>query len=516
MSAAIEIEFVPLSEVQPLVAAQAGKGELGTLVVFAAENLVVGTSTSDILGLAGELVHKAAGIAKFRGRTASALDILTPAGLAADRLIVAGTAQKQPSKGEPPAPDHLGLGGFVGGKLSGTARATIVFDLPQAPAEPAAAAADFAMGLKLRAYKFDIYKTKKKDDEEKDKEVALLVRIAVEDVAGARAQMRRRDAVADGVTLARTLVNEPANVLYPAAFAERTKELEKLGVEVEILDEPAMDRLGMGALLGVGQGSTHESRLVVMRWNGAGNDNAVPLAFIGKGVCFDSGGISIKPAASMEDMKGDMAGAACVVGLIQALAARKAKVNAIGAIGLVENMPSGEAQRPGDIVKSMSGQTIEIINTDAEGRLVLADVLWYIQDKYKPRFMINLATLTGAILVALGNEYAGLFSNDDELSARLVAAGTATGEKVWRMPLGPAYDKLIDSKFADVKNTGGRNAGSITAAQFLQRFVNDVPWAHLDIAGTGMSSPQTDINQSWGSGWGVRLLDRLVADQYEN
>jgi leucyl aminopeptidase len=253
-----------------------------------------------------------------------------------------------------------------------------------------------------------------------------------------------------------------------------------------------------------------------MRWNGAGSDKTAPLAFIGKGVCFDTGGISIKPAANMEDMKGDMAGAACVVGLMQALASRKAKVNAIGAIGLVENMPSGEAQRPGDIVKSMSGQTIEIINTDAEGRLVLADVLWYVQDKYKPQFMIDLATLTGAILIALGNEYAGLFSNDDELSARLAAAGTATGEKVWRMPLAPAYDKLIDSKFADMKNVGGRNAGSITAAQFLQRFVNDVPWAHLDIAGTGMSSPQTDINQSWGSGWGVRLLDRLIADQYEN
>jgi leucyl aminopeptidase len=513
MSAAVEIEFVPLSEIQLETAAQAGKGELGTLVVFAAENLALAVATSRVLGPAGELVHKAAGIARFRGRTASALDVLAPAGVAADRLIVAGTAPKKPSKGEPPAPDYPSLGGFVGGKLSGMARATIVFDLPQAPADPAAAAADFALGLKLRAYKFDIYKTKKKEEE--DKEVALLVRIAVEDVAGARAQMSRRDAVADGVTLARTLVDEPANVLYPAAFAERTKELEKLGVEVDILDEPAMDRLGMGALLGVGQGSTHESRLVVMRWNGAGNDKNTPLAFIGKGVCFDSGGISIKPAASMEDMKGDMAGAACVVGLIQALAARKAKVNAIGAIGLVENMPSGEAQRPGDIVKSMSGQTIEIINTDAEGRLVLADVLWYIQDKYKPLFMIDLATLTGAILIALGNEYAGLFSNDDELSARLVAAGTATGEKVWRMPLGPAYDKLIDSKFADVKNTGGRNAGSVTAAQFLQRFVNDVPWAHLDIAGTGMSSPQTDINQSWGSGWGVRLLDRLVADQYE-
>jgi leucyl aminopeptidase len=251
-----------------------------------------------------------------------------------------------------------------------------------------------------------------------------------------------------------------------------------------------------------------------MRWNGA-KASAKPVAFIGKGVTFDTGGISIKPAGGMEDMKGDMAGAACVVGLMHALAARKAKVNAIGAIGIVENMPGGKAQRPGDIVKTLSGQTIEIINTDAEGRLVLADVLWHVQDKFKPTFMVNLATLTGAILVALGTEYAGLFSNNDELSERLAAAGLATGEKVWRMPMGPAYDKLIDSKFADMKNVGGRHAGSITAAQLLQRFVNDTPWAHLDIAGTGMSSPATDINQSWGSGWGVRLLDRLVADHYE-
>ncbi len=247
----------------------------------------------------------------------------------------------------------------------------------------------------------------------------------------------------------------------------------------------------------------------------AARKSAKPLAFIGKGVCFDTGGISIKPAAGMEDMKGDMAGAACVVGLMHALAARKAKVNAVGAIGLVENMPDGNAQRPGDIVTSMSGQTIEIINTDAEGRLVLGDVLWHVNKKFQPEFMIDLATLTGAIIVALGHEYAGLFSNNDKLSDRLIKAGQETNERVWRMPLGPEYDKQIDSKFADMKNTGGRNGGSITAAQFLQRFVEKTPWAHLDIAGTGMGSPQSDINRSWGSGFGVRLLDRLVADFYE-
>jgi leucyl aminopeptidase len=256
---------------------------------------------------------------------------------------------------------------------------------------------------------------------------------------------------------------------------------------------------------------------VVMRWNGARGKTkkSTPVAFVGKGVCFDTGGISIKPGGGMEDMKGDMAGAACVVGLMHALASRKAKVNAIGAIGLVENMPDGGAIRPGDILTSMSGQTIEVINTDAEGRLVLADVLWYIQDKYKPAFMVDLATLTGAILVALAQEYAGLFSNNDELATRLSQAGVATGEKVWRMPLGAVYDKMIDSKFADVKNAAGRHGGSITAAQFLQRFVNGSPWAHLDIAGVGMGSPASEINQSWGSGWGVRLLDRLVADHYE-
>jgi leucyl aminopeptidase len=251
-----------------------------------------------------------------------------------------------------------------------------------------------------------------------------------------------------------------------------------------------------------------------MRWNG-GKDGDAPVAFIGKGVTFDTGGISIKPAGGMEDMKGDMAGAACVTGLMHALAARKAKVNAIGAIGLVENMPDGKAQRPGDIVTSMSGQTIEIINTDAEGRLVLADVLWHVQDAFKPTFMVDLATLTGAIMVALGQEHAGLFSNNDDLADRLLAAGKATGEKVWRMPLGAEYDKQIDSKFADMKNTGGRNGGSITAAQFLQRFVNERPWAHLDIAGTAMGSPQTEVSKGWASGFGVRLLDRLVADHYE-
>ena len=315
--------------------------------------------------------------------------------------------------------------------------------------------------------------------------------------------------------VARDLINEPANALGPVEFAERASELASLGVEIDVLGPEDMEKLGMGALLGVAQGSVRPARVVVMQWHGAKSKRAKPVCIIGKGVVFDSGGLSMKPAAGMEDMKGDMGGAACVVGLMKALAARKAAANVVGIIGLVENMVSGAAQRPGDIVTSMSGQTIEVLNTDAEGRLVLADVMWYAQDRFKPRLMIDLATLTGAIMVALGKEYAGLFSNDDKLAGELVDAGLATGEKVWRMPLSKGYDKLIDSKNADMKNIGGRFGGAITAAQFLQRFVKDTPWAHLDIAGTALDSPKDELNQSWSSGWGVRLLNHMIAEKYE-
>ena len=404
------------------------------------------------------------------------------------------------------------LGGAVFGRApASAAEVAVVAEFPNGHLN-AGQVADLALGAQLRAYSFDRYKTKKKDGEDAPKQRRLT--IGTSDADKARKAFASREAIADGVVMARDLVNEPANILYPEEFARRASALKKVGVDVEILDEKALTRLKMNALLGVGQGSVRESRVVIMRWNG-GKKGDKPLGFIGKGVCFDTGGISIKPAAGMEDMKGDMAGAACVVGLMHALAARKAKVNVVGAIGLVENMPDGNAQRPGDIVTSMSGQTIEIINTDAEGRLVLADVLWYVAKTYKPEFMIDLATLTGAIIVSLGHEYAGLFSNNDKLADRLVEAGKLSGERLWRMPLGPEYDKQIDSKFADMKNTGGRMGGAITAAQFLQRFVDKTPWAHLDIAGTGMGSPQSDINKSWGSGFGVRLLDRLVANSYE-
>jgi leucyl aminopeptidase len=408
--------------------------------------------------------------------------------------------------------DFVKLGGVAMGKAPASAsNVTILADLPGGGMKPDAAA-DIALGARLRAYAFDRYKTKRKEGEERPKEVKVTV--AVNGVPAVQRAFTSRAAVADGVVLARDLVNEPANVLYPAEFASRTTALKKLGVAVEVLDVPAMKKLGMNALLGVGQGSPHDSRCVIMRWNG-GKKGAEPVAFVGKGVCFDTGGVSMKPASGMEDMKGDMAGAACVVGLMHALAARKAKVNAVGAIGIVENAVDGNSQRPGDIVTTMSGQTIEVVNTDAEGRLVLADVLHYVRTRFKPKFMIDLATLTGAIIVALGHQYAGLFSNDDGLAERLLKAGEATGERVWRMPLGPEFDKQIESKFADMKNIGGRPAGSITAALILSRFVDKTPWAHLDIAGTGMDSPHTDINRGWASGFGVRLLDHLVAEHYE-
>jgi len=476
--------------------------------VFCDDALRLGTVTRGLLGPAAALVARAAAADRFKGKSGSSLDLVAPADLKVARLVVVGCGKP----GDMKRKDFVKLGGTAMGKVpSSAANATILAELPN-KAMTAEQAADLGLGVRLRGYRFDRYKTKQKEGEEKP--AAVKVDIGVADVARTRSVWNARNGLADAVLLARDLINEPANVLYPVEFARRAAALKRLGVAVDVLDVPAMKRLGMNALVGVGQGSAHESRTVIMRWNG-GKKDAAPVAFIGKGVCFDTGGISIKPAANMEDMKGDMAGAACVVGVMQALAARKAKVNAIGAIGLVENMPDGSAQRPGDIVKTMSGQTIEIINTDAEGRLVLADVLHYVNTKHKPRLMIDLATLTGAIMVALGQEYAGLFANDDKLADRLVKAGQATGERVWRMPLGPEYDKMIDSKFADMKNTGGRWGGAITAAQLLARFVGKTPWAHLDIAGTALGSPQTETNKSWSAGWGVQLLDRLVEDYYE-
>src|SRR5499426_1266565 len=436
MSGRLKLEFAPLAALAK-----------GVLVLFCEDGVKFGSAARRALGPSGDLVRRAAAADRFKGKNGSLLDLVAPAGLDASRLVIVGVGKARDLK----AQDFVKLGGGAMGKIPATAsEATLIADLPGGAIRPERVA-DLALGAQLRAYAFDRYKTKRKEEEEKA--AKLKVTIAVAGVAAAEKAFAPRAAVADGVAIARDLVNEPANVLYPEEFARRVGSLKKLGADVDVLGVKEMKKLGMNALLGVGQGSEHESRTVIMRWSG-GKKGTPPVAFIGKGVCFDTGGISIKPASGMEDMKGDMAGAACVVGLMQALAERKAKVNAVGAIGLVENMPDGKAQRPGDIVSTMSGQTIEIINTDAEGRLVLADVLHYVATKYKPKFMIDLATLTGAIMVALGQEYAGLFSNDDKLSERLAKAGEATGERVWRMPLGPEYDKMIASKFADMKNTG--------------------------------------------------------------
>ncbi|WP_428376222.1 leucyl aminopeptidase [Lichenicoccus sp.] len=376
-------------------------------------------------------------------------------------------------------------------------------------------AAHAALGARLGAYRFDRYRTRE-SAEDKPRLATLTVLAGEPDIArAARAAWPALEAVAHGVALTRDLVSEPANVLSPPVFAERIAALAYLGLEIETLGPAEMQRLGFGALLGVAMGSDKEPRTVIMRWNGGAAD-AAPVAFIGKGVTFDSGGISIKPAGGMEDMKWDMAGAGTVVGLMAALAGRQARVNAIGVVGLVENMLSGGAQRPGDVVTSHSGQTIEVLNTDAEGRLVLADMLSYTLERYKPRFMVDLATLTGAIIVGLGHEHAGLFSNDEALAQQLLEAGLATGEALWRMPMGDGYDKLIRSDIADMKNIGGRPGGSITAAQFLKRFVGPGPWAHLDIAGMAWSSKDAPGVPKGATAFGVRLLDRLVAARYED
>ena len=372
-------------------------------------------------------------------------------------------------------------------------------------------AAHAALGAVLSAYRFDRYRTREKSC---DKPRLEALTVLCDDPAAARAAWTGLAALARGVFIARDLVSEPANVLTPPVFADRIEALSSLGLEIEVLGPAAMTELGFGALLGVAQGSSSEPRCVIMQWRGGAVD-AAPLAFVGKGVTFDSGGISIKPASGMEDMKWDMAGAGAVVGLMAALAGRSARVNAVGVVGLVENMLSGAAQRPGDVVTSYSGQTIEVLNTDAEGRLVLADLLWYAKERFRPRWMIDLATLTGAIVVALGHEHAGLFSNDDTLARELLEAGTASGEALWRMPLADAYDKLLRSDIADMKNIGGRPGGAITAAQFLQRFVDKVPWAHLDIAAKAWSSKDAATVPKGATAFGVRLLDQLVASRYE-
>ncbi len=476
--------------------------------------LAVPVHEGDLGGVAAALDRSASGAVKramaasrFTGKVKSHLAIGAPAGVDAGSVILVGAGET--GKLDALGAEAIGAIAYQAASLSG--QSILTLDLTDASADHAARA---AFGARLAAYRFDKYRTKQKPEKVPSVET---IRVVVKDVAAAQAANDRLSPAADAVAFARDLVAEPANVLYPEEFARRVKALESLGLEVEILGEAEMEELGMRTLLAVGRGSERESQLAVMRWNGAGKDDQ-PIAFVGKGVCFDTGGISIKPAEGMEDMKWDMGGAAAVAGVMHALAGRKARVNAVGVLGLVENMPDGRAQRPGDVVVSMSGQTVEVINTDAEGRLVLADALWYTQERFKPKFMIDLATLTGAMIVALGLEYAGVFSNSDEVADAILAAGKTEGENFWRMPIPDIYEKHIDSPIADVKNTGnGRAGGSITAALFLQRFTNGVPWAHLDIAPTAWASkPHGPTVPEGAVGFAVRTLDRMVADKYES
>jgi len=463
----------------------------------------------------GAVARAVAAAPRFHGKKNELVPVIGPPGLPVSRIVLVGL-------GKPKAIDARlleDLGGTLAAHLNsaGESEATFAVDLGDgAPVKPAEAAARLAYGAALRSYRFDKYRTKQKPEQ---KPSLSSITVSAASPGEAKQAYQALGAAAEAVAFTRDLVSEPANELYPESMAERAAALagpDLPGLTVEVLDENRLNELGMGALLGVAQGSVRPPRVVVMQYRGVAADVA-PLAFIGKGVTFDTGGISIKPAGGMWDMKWDMAGAGVVIGLMRLLAARRARVNAVGLVGLVENMPSGAAQRPGDIVRSMSGQTIEVLNTDAEGRLVLADVLWYCQDRFKPTAMIDLATLTGAVIVALGHENAGLFANNDELAERLVTAGKAVGEPVWRLPLAESYDRAIDSDAADVKNIAGdRAAGSIIGAQFVQRFVNNVPWAHLDIAGVAWSKKDAPTVPKGATAFGVRLLDRFVADYYES
>ncbi len=461
----------------------------------------------------GGIIKRALGGSRFTGASGQTLPIMAPPKTRLSRLVLVGIGDVAK------ADDNVFVkaGGAAVGAMSGkdTQAVFLVDDHKGLKLGVAEAAAHAALGARLGAYRFDKYRTKLKADQ---KPALKSLTIASAETAQARKLFAGLEPLADGVCFARDLVSEPPNVIYPESLAQQCNTLKKLGVKVEVLDEKQMKKLGMGALIGVGMGSDAQPRLVTMLWQG--NPSAKdkrPAALVGKGITFDTGGYSLKPPAGMERMKYDMAGSAAVIGAMMALAGRKAKANVLGVVALAENMVSGNAQRPSDIVTTMSGQTVEVLNTDAEGRLVLADAMWYAQEKFKPHCVVDLATLTGAIVVALGHEYAGLFSNNDKLADQLTKAGESTGEPLWRFPLGEAYDKDIDSPIADMKNIGtGGEAGSITAAQFLQRFIQKgVSWAHLDIAGMAWEFKGKPICPKGAAGFGVRLLERFIAENFE-
>lgn len=487
------------------------KAFAGNVAVFVGADKQLLATAESVDSMAGGAVTRAFEGGRFTGAKGQTLTVLGHSGDIA-RLLLLGVGKGK----ELDARAAEGLGGVIAAEANaaGHTAVTVVVDpVKGSRLSPAQIAAHIALGVRLRTYRFDKYKTKDKPEQKLSLQQLTIVLAGPADARKAYAQL---EPVVDAVFLTRDLVSEPPNVLFPVEFARRAKELTKLGVKVEILGEAEMKKLGMETLLAVGQGSGRDSQLLVMTWMN-GPKGQPPVALIGKGVCFDTGGISLKPAAGMEDMKWDMGGAGAVTGAMSLIAGRKAKANVVAVCALVENMPDGNAQRPGDVVKSMSGQTVEVINTDAEGRLILCDAMWYAQEKFKPQAMVELSTLTGAIIVALGHERAGLFCNNTQLSNRLRAAGSGIGEKLWRMPLGPKYDKLIDSEIADMKNVGGgRDGGSITAAQFLQRFVQEgVAWAHIDIAGVAWSGKGDVTTPKGATAFGVRLLDRLIAENYE-
>lgn len=494
----MKIQFTPKAPAKP-------KGK-HAIVIAVNETLKLGAVAAAFDKKAGGAITRALKSGAFEGKkghveSISGCDI-------ADRIIVIGLGKEK-------EPELLSqeVGGYIAAAANAAKIKSVEVHLDAMKGiKPGEAAANAAYGMKLRNYTFLKYHTTRKKELTLTLESATFV---LKDDKGAQKLFDELNAVIEGVNLARDVVTEPGNVIYPETLAKQAQGLSALGVKVEVLNKAQMEKLGMGALLGVAQGSVREPKLIVMQWHG-GKKSQNPVAFVGKGVTFDTGGISIKPAQNMEDMKYDMAGSAAVLGLMKALAGRKAKVNAVGVIGAVENMPDGNAQRPGDVVTTMSGQTVEVINTDAEGRLVLGDALWYTQDRFKPQIMINLATLTGAIVIAVGSSRCGVFSNNDELAKKIAKSSEKTGEHSWRFPLGEEYDKQINSDIADMKNVGeGREAGSITAAQFLQRFVNNVPWAHLDIAGVAWTGKGKPNVPKGATGYGVRLLNQLVKDYYE-
>ncbi|WP_299328534.1 leucyl aminopeptidase [Parasphingopyxis sp.] len=451
---------------------------------------------------AAAALKRAAEASRFEGDLGAIVEIFADTHAGTRRILLVGIGK------QPDAESLQKAGGAAVAKLLTSGETTLIFDASGSDVDDAGS--NMAFGALQRSWRLDSYHTK---TPEKNKPSVTDITVIAEDEA---AGWERFQAIYAGIALARELVTEPPNVIHPQGFVERCRPLAELGVEIEVLDKDEMTELGMGALLGVAQGSAAEPKLLVMRWDGTDGAQEKPVAFVGKGVTFDTGGISLKPGPGMEDMKFDMGGAAAVAGAMRALAGRKAKAHVVGVCGLVENMPGSNAQRPSDIVTTMDGQTVEVLNTDAEGRLVLCDAMHWVQQKYAPEVLVDLATLTGAMIIALGHEHAGCFSNDDGLADQLLAAGKTSGDAVWRMPIGKAYDKLIDSPIADIKNVGPREAGSITAAQFLHRFVQDgVKWAHLDIAGTVWIKSASKLWDKGATGYGVRLLDRFIADNHE-